>query len=260
MGITLNDVVSGRQPKPPRIIVYGGDGVGKSTLVKDGFILDFEGGNGYIDVFKSVDLVKRDWNAVTETLKLIHDNPKEIGTNIIVLDSIDWLERIIFADVADEKNVSSVDEIGYFKGFSFAIERWKKLLARLDKLRALDFTVVMIAHSQIVKVEDPMHDSYDMHHLKLHKSARAILMEWADIVSYVSFEVLTHKVSGTFGNVKNKASSTGQRLMHLSSDQPQFQAKSRLDLPDQLPLDWKVFSDAIASAMGTKPKTKTKGE
>src|SRR5690606_19897418 len=54
----------------------------------------------------------------------------------VVIDSGDWLERLIHAKVARANGVNSIEEIGYGRGYKFAIQEWRTILGKLDELRA----------------------------------------------------------------------------------------------------------------------------
>ena len=178
------EIVSGKQPKPIRLGLYGTDGSGKSTFFKDGLFLDLEGGLGEIDT-ESINLVNAKLEDVIDALKYVYQYHKKIKRKMIVVDSLDWLEKMIFQSVCDAKGVESIEDIGYGKGYTFALSHWKNFLQGLDALRELGFTIGLIAHSEIVRVEDPRLDPYDRHDLKLHKKVRGLIREWCDVVAFV---------------------------------------------------------------------------
>ena len=61
----------------------------------------------------------------------------------------------------------------------------------LNKCRDKGMLVIMTAHSQVNKVEDPEHLTFDQHDLKLHKKAAALCREFADVIGYASLKRLS---------------------------------------------------------------------
>ena len=249
--LSLDNIVRGKQERPIRQVVYGLDGVGKTRYMcsADGVIaLDFEGGMGEMDA-QSFPLHDKSvtFNDATEALRLIYSNYKKLDVKTVGIDSLDWLEKKIHEHVCKKNNVNSIEEIGYAKGYVFALNHWQDFLSGLDSLRALGLDIILIAHSQIVKIDDPTTESYDRHDLNLDKRVRSGIREWADFVSYSQFETHSYKTGEKFGQSVFKATTTGNRIMH-TIQQPAFEAKSRVAIPSPLPLDWKTFKKEIAKA------------
>ena len=249
--INLESIVIGKQPKPIRQVVYGLDGIGKShyQCSIDGIIvLDCENGIGEQDS-QSIPLFDKDitFDDVIESLKLIYSNYKKLGIKAVGVDSLDWLEKKIHDHVCKSNNVESIEQIGFGKGYVMALNHWHHFLSGLDSLRALGLDIILIAHSQIVKIDDPTSEAYDRHDLKLDKRVRSVIREWADFVSYAQFETHSYKAGEKFGQAVYKASSTGKRIMH-TVQQPAFEAKSRVSIPSPIALDWKVFKSEIEKA------------
>ena len=62
---------------------------------------------------------------------------------------------------------------------------WRQFFDGITAPRdARGMTVIMIAHSQVQRVEDPTLPAYDRHGLKLHKRASALAEKFADVVLY----------------------------------------------------------------------------
>ena len=55
--------------------------------------------------------------------------------------------------------------------------------------------MIMTAHSQVNKVEDPEHLTFDQHDLKLHKTA-ALCREFADVIGYASLKKIIKVTEG----------------------------------------------------------------
>lgn len=249
--ITLESIIKGKQEKPVRQVVYGLDGVGKSHYMcnADGVIvLALEDGVSEYDV-PSIPLYDKviTFDDITESLRLIYTNHKKLGIKTVGVDSLDWLEKKIFDHVCKTNKVDSIELLGFGKGYVMALSHWRTFLSGLDSLRGLGLDIILIAHSQIVKIDDPTTEAYDRHDLKLDKRVRGMVREWADFVSHAQFETHSYKAGEKFGQSVYKASTTGNRIMH-TVQQPAFEAKSRVSIPSPIALDWKTFKQEIATA------------
>lgn len=249
--ITLDSIIKGKQEKPVRQVIYGLDGVGKSHYMcnADGVIvLAIEDGVSEYDV-PSIPLYDKDTTFldIVDAQRLIYSNHKKLNLKTVGVDSLDRLEEKIFAHVCKTNKVDSIEQMGYGKGYVMALSHWQTFLSGLDSLRALGLDIILIAHSQIVKIDDPTTEAYDRHDLKLDKRVRGMVREWADFVSHVQFETHSYKAGEKFGQSVYKASTTGNRIMH-TVQQPAFEAKSRVSIPSPIALDWKTFKQEIATA------------
>jgi hypothetical protein len=182
----LERVRTGRQPKPPKVVVYGPPKIGKSTFgagIPDAIFLPTEEGIDALDVASFPKAT-----SFQEVLAYIGALAKEEHTyRALVLDSLDWLEPLIWADVCRENNATSIELVGggYGKGYVEATKQWRRLLDGLDYLREhKGMTVVLIGHDEIRRMEPPDSEPYDYAALKLHKRAAAIITEWADVIGY----------------------------------------------------------------------------
>jgi len=250
-------IEKGKEAKPLRVCIYGSDGCGKSTWAKHGLFLDLEGGLGEIDC-QSINLVDSTFSDVMDAARYVYSNKKDIGTDTLVIDSIDWLERKIFNQACKDNGWSTIEQPGYGKGYVVVLKYWTEFLNSLDQLRTLGLNIVLISHSAVEHFDDPIVDnSFHRHNLKLNKHSRGLIAEWCDVLGYVASEVLTTESSKKFSTPQYKAISTNRRLIYFG-EQPTFAAKSRMTLPESLPLDWEAFMSAVQSARaeGITPKKK----
>ena len=256
-------ILSGKKPRPLRVGIHGAGGSGKSTFGKDGMFLDIEGGIDNIDC-KSIDLVGKSTKDVMDALRYIYKEADMIQNELIVVDSLDWLEKVLWQKVLDDpklndKGFTSIEEFGWQKGYIYALNFWKEILNALEAIRKKDFHILLISHSQVVRLELPTLDPFDTITLKLHKTVRGMILEWCDIVGHVAPEIFTvPKSSGnSFGPAKYKPTPTGRRLLYLGNN-PSYESKTRLALPESLPLNWKDFTSAVADARAEGNSAKPK--
>ncbi|MEY2655977.1 MAG: hypothetical protein RLZZ524_3005 [Pseudomonadota bacterium] len=238
--------------KPPRIIIHGDPGVGKTTFAAcapSPVILQTEDGLGNLDV-TAFPLAKK-FEDVLDAIGSLYTEPHEFGT--LVVDSLDWLEPLVWDKVCRESKVDSIEKLGYGKGYVEALTYWRQFYDGITALRdSRGMVVIMTAHSQIIHVEDPSLPAYDSHDLKLHKRAAALAEEFADVILYAAVQTNTVTEDAGFNSKRVRATTTGARVMHTVG-QPAFLAKNRYSLPSPLPLAWEAFAGAMWPAATPEP-------
>jgi len=233
------------KPKAPRIIIYGDAGIGKTTFAvsaPDPVVIQTEDGLGPLDV-TSFPLASS-YEDVMDMLASLFTEEHEFQT--LVLDSLDWLEPLIWQRVCQNNKVESIERLGFGKGYVEAIYHWRAFFDGITALRDhKNMTIIMTAHNEIKRVEDPTLPGYDRHDLKLHKRASAIAEEFADIILFASAPVNTVSEDAGYKSTRIRAvAGSGERIIH-SVGQPAFLAKSRFPLPPTMPLSWKAFAQAL---------------
>lgn len=240
MGL-LEKVMCGKAPAPRRVMLYGTHGIGKSTFASCApkpIFLQTEDGLGEIDCDK-LPLVTTFAEAMGALSELYTEkHPYQT----IVVDSLDWLERLIWAEVCRKRNVENIEEIGYAKGYVFSLTQWREFLEGLSALRAdRGMTAVLIAHARIERFENPETESYDRYVPRLHKLAAAIVQEWCDEVLFATYKVYTKQSDEGFNRKRTQGVGSGERIIR-TQERPAHVAKNRLNLPDELPLDWNAYA------------------
>lgn len=253
----LQAIQKGRNQLPRRVLLYGVHGVGKSTFgamaEKPIFIQTEEGINDLeVDRFP---LATR-YADVLASLSALYSEPHEYRT--VVIDSLDWLERLIFGEVCAQRGVESIEDIGYAKGYVFALTQWREVLAGLDALRAhRGMSVILIAHAAIEKFNNPETDSYDRYVPRLQKQASALVQEWCDEVLFATYRVLTKTTSEGFDRKRTQGIGTGERIIR-TAERPAHVAKNRLNLPEEFPLDYRLYAAFVRGEnplVSTEPAT-----
>ncbi len=236
----LKQVHKGKQPRPRRLMLYGVHGVGKSSMAAMAprpIFIQTEDGLGDIECEKFP--LARTYADVLAALSELYAEEHEYRT--VVVDSLDWLERLIWAEVCRKRGVENIEDFGYARGYSFALGQWREVLEGLDALRnERGMTVILIAHARIERFENPETESYDRYVPRLHKLASALVQEWCDDVLFATYRVHTRKVDESFGRAKHRGIGSGQRIVR-TSERPAHVAKNRLNLPDEFPLDWRIY-------------------
>ena len=237
----LDSIQKGRLPAPRRTLLYGVQGVGKSTfgaMAESPIFVPIEDGLADIDC-ERFPLAEK-YADVLATLATLYT--QEHGYRTVVVDSLDWLERLIWSEVCRKRGVESIEDIGYGKGFAFALTQWKEVLAGLDALRnERGMAVILIAHAQIERFNNPETDAYDRYAPRLQKQASALIQEWADEVLFGCYRVHTRQTDEGFNRKRVVGLGRGERVVR-TTERPAHVAKNRLNLPDEIPLDYRVYA------------------
>ena len=259
MGL-MQTIQSGKQPMPPRLMIYGTEGIGKSTIAANApkpIFVQTEDGLGEIACSKfplatSVDDVLA---ALTELNAETHDY------QTVVIDSLDWMERLIWDSICRRFHVSSIEEAdgGYQRGYVHALTSWRRVVDLLNALRvSKGMAVILIAHAKVEKFEDPEAASYDRFSPRLHKHAAALITEWCDAVLFATRKFRTEKEKQGFGKERTIAVAVGadggERILRTVGG-PSCVAKNRYDLTAELPLSWPALFAGLI-----KEETPEKGD
>ncbi|UDQ99255.1 AAA family ATPase [Lentisphaerota bacterium WC36G] len=233
----------GKIQKAQRVIVYGPEGIGKTSIASkfpNPVFIDTEGGSYHLDVARTPS--PDSWEMLKHILgELIIDNQ---GFQTVVIDTADWAERLCIQHicaVGDEKgpNKTGLENFGFGKGYVYLEEEFGRLLDTLSRLIDKNVNVVLLAHSHLSRFEQPDEiGAYDRYELKMTKKTRPLIKEWADMVLFCNYKTFVQEIDG-----KKKASG-GQRVMY-SSHCPSWDAKNRHNLPYEMPLDYSQIAHTI---------------
>lgn len=236
----LQKIKRGGQEPPPRVVLCGPIGIGKTTFGSEAptplFISSEDGLYGFANVERFTPETFQD------VLDLIDGliGEAKIAFQTIVIDSADWLERLIHSHICTRDAKANVESYGYGKGYEIACGELVGLLAKLDALRHKHKVgIIFLSHIHIRTFNDPAGESWDRYEAKGNKKFAGLLMEWPDAVLFAVFEVFKTKASD---GSKDKTIG-GERIVHTQWS-PAWDAKNRLNLPPTLPLSYQSFVDA----------------
>jgi hypothetical protein len=229
------NITRGKKNAAMKIGLYGAEGVGKTTFASQApgcVFIDTEGSTTHMDVARTDP--PKTWNELTDQVKWFTEHPETIGT--LVIDTMDWAEKLAIQDVCLEKKLNSIEELPYGKGYVFVKDRIVKLLEDLDKLISVGVNVILTAHAQVKKFEQPDEmGSYDRYMLKLNeKNVSPLIKEWCDLLLFANFK--TDVVTDADG--KTKKGRGGQKRVMYTQHSACWDAKNRFGLDDPLPFDF----------------------
>ena len=246
------NIKSGKLTRPQKLVIYGPEGIGKSTLASQAphpLFIDTEGGTAHMDVRRIENPTS--WEQLISTVKEVAAEPSICET--LVLDTADWAEAICVKDVCAKYKKSGIEEFGYGKGYVYVAEEFSRLLAAFDLVVNAGINVVITAHAKMRKFEQPDEmGAYDRWEMKLSKQVAPLLKEWCDTLLFLNYK--TYVV--TADNDTKKAQG-GKRVMY-ATHHVCWDAKNRTNLPDEMDLDFANISSLFPpKALEAQPDTPT---
>ena len=244
MAISLASLRSSTSLSPPRLLLYGVAGVGKTEFAAASprpVILQTEDGLGRIEA--TTFGLLRSFDEIMEALGALYTETHDFET--LVVDSLDWLEPLVWQHTARTHNQPDIESFGYGKGYLAALDTWRSFLDGVNALRdERGMGVILIAHAEIKRFDSPETEPYDRYQPKLHRSASALVQEHVDAVLFANYRVSTLKSDVGFNKKVVRGVSGGDRLLH-TAERPAFLAKNRFGLAETLPLSWPELAAGI---------------
>lgn len=229
-------ITKGKRARAQKVVVYGPEGIGKSTFASqfpEAVFIDTEGSTDNMDVSR---LDKpSSYTMLKNEIAWVKANPTCCKT--LIIDTIDWAESLIVDDICALHQKKGIEDFGYGNGYVYVKEELGRFLNSLSELVDLGINIVLTAHAQIRKFEQPDEmGSYDRWELKLGKKTSSqtapLVKEWADMVLFANYKT----VIMTADNKKKKATG-GQRVLY-TQHHPAWDAKNRHNLPEEMPFDY----------------------
>ncbi|MGP9043366.1 ATP-binding protein [Cytobacillus kochii] len=232
------EVISGKIDKKKKVVLYGPEGIGKSSLASQfpkPIFIDTEGSTTELTVDR---LPKpNSWTMLNQQVDWVKQQVGRFET--LIIDTVDWAEMLCIESVCSTHNKKGIEDFGYGNGYVYVKEEFGRFLNKLSDVIDIGINVVLTAHSQIVKFEQPDEmGSYDRYQLKLGKKTSSqtapLVKEWADMVLFINYK--TYSVATDDKGKKHKAQG-GVRTI-FTTHHPAWDAKNRHGLPDEMSLDY----------------------
>jgi hypothetical protein len=244
MAFNLASISKTKRARAPKIVLVGPGKIGKTTFAAQaphavGILTEQGTDNVDAHAFPLCTSLDDVYQAIGTLLT------EEHNFETVFLDSLDWLEPLLHAHVCKKRDWKDIESPGFGKGYIAAAEEWRTLLGGFDALRdKRNMTVILIAHDKVKRFESPLMDGYDTFTLKLHDRASAIVSEFADVIGFAGYRILSKTSDGGFGKTENKAFTTGERILHVEPH-PAHCGGNRFGLKN-MPLSWNSFAEAMA--------------
>lgn len=245
-------ITRGVIPSATKTLIYGSEGIGKSTLASqfpNPLFIDTEGSTKQMDVARLP--VPETWQDILDEVKYVYQNPD--CCDALVIDTADWAEmkcvKKLFGD-------AGIESPGYGKGYVMLAEEFQKLLSELDKVIAVGIHIVLTAHAQMRKFEQPDEmGAYDRWELKLQKKTAPLVKEWADMILFCNYKTIVVNVDGQGAAKGRNKVRGGERVMYTTHHNC-WDAKNRYGLESPLPMKFESISSVIGNVPKPEPKWK----
>jgi hypothetical protein len=228
-------IIEGKEKRPLKIVIYGPEGIGKSTFASkfpDPLFIDTEGGTSNLDVRRIK--CSKSWDELLLIVKEIIKNPTICKT--LVLDTADWSETMCINAVTEKYRKNNIEDFGYGKGYTYLLDEYTRLLSLFDELIEVGINVVITAHAKPRKFELPEEQgAFDRYEMKLTRQVAPVIKEWCDALFFVNYKIY---VVTTENNTKKAQG--GKRVLYTTHN-PTYDAKNRFDLPEELELKFEAI-------------------
>ncbi len=237
---------------PPRMVLYGPEGIGKSTFgaeSEDAIFVCTEDGATNIPVDKytfSDDRLKAEsWDEFLEALKAIATEEHEYQT--VVVDTWNYAVKMAALKVRDlsfDKKWKKFLAYGGNEGFGNTVEEMKPALNYLDMCRVRGMTVILLAHDGTQNVKNPIQGEYHRFAGDIHKFAWNAIAQWADVVGHADYRYTVVETRDAAGNLKKgraKQDDTSRIVTFVGTAAEAAKNRVGYELPDQLPLSYQLF-------------------
>lgn len=249
------EITGGKLKKAQKVVLYGPEGIGKSTFASQfpsPIFIDTEGSTTHLDVQRFDK--PRDWNTLLKMVDFIKKDSQ--GFKTLVIDTADWAEDLAIKHICSTKGVNGIEDFGYGKGYTYLAEEFSRLLNSLSELADSGVNVLILAHAQMRKFEQPDEmGAYDRWELKLQRKTSPLLKEWADAVLFANYKTTIVTDSKT----KSKKATGGKRVMY-TSHHPAWDAKNRWGLDEELELGVKEIIPHLLTDDNSKAKEEKKAK
>lgn len=238
------NITRGKMPGGKKFIIYGVEGIGKTTLAArfpDPVFIDTE------DSTKEMDVRRFDkptsWQMLLQEVDYIRANPHQCRT--LVIDTADWAEKLEIEDLCARMKWDGLEASGYGRGYQYSAEEFGKLLDKLSDVAARGVNVVLTAHAWLRKIELPEElGAYDHWEMKTTKKVAPMLREWADNVLFANYKTVVVNVDGK-GTQKGRNKAQGGKRVLYTSHNPCWDAKNRLGMPEEMELSWEALEPFV---------------
>ena len=236
------NITNGRVSRPQKVVFYGPEGIGKSSLAAqtpDPLFIDTEAGTSQLDVRRTQRPMR--WEDLLGMVKEAAATPGICRT--LVIDTADWAEMLCTEYVCRKNGAAGIESFGYGRGYSYLAEAFAELLRACDEVIRSGKHVVITAHAKMRKQELPDEQgAFDRWELKLSRQSAPLLKEWPDALLFLNYRTLTGAADG------NPAGSPGGKRVIYTSHRPCWDAKNRHGLPEETDLRYgsvaRIFEDA----------------
>ena len=238
-----SELISGLEIFPPRMTLHGEEKIGKSTFAAsapDPVFIQTEPGLNQIGP-KRFPLATTFAMVVQQIERVL---TAKHNRQTLVIDTVDWLERLIVAQILAETGAKTLSKayggFGVGQDKATSMMRWL-VTEKLSKIwMARKMGIIFVCHTKTERVEVGGQPAYQRSSPRLHKDICSILTDWCDVIGFVDMNINfdddgERKVVTTGGN---------KRKLVVRKDLPSCLAGNRYGITKDLPLNWADFAEA----------------
>ena len=232
------EISSGKMQKPLKLVIYGPEGIGKSSFAAQApgvLFIDTEGSTVHMDVRRLP--APQSWTMLLQEVDYVRRTPGLCKT--LVIDTVDWAERMARDHVCNTHGVKGLEDFGYGKGYVYLYEAIGQLLNMLTDVVNAGMNVILTAHAKMRKFEQPDElGAYDRWEMKLMKETPGMVKEWADNCALCDLRDLHRK--GAWEGKKRKRQGSGRKACHVHKPPPVLGRKKPARSPGQAPAGFRA--------------------
>ena len=245
----MYEITSGKINKAKKVVIYGVEGIGKTLLAgkfPNPVFIDTEGSTGDYDIKRMP--APTSWTMLLDEIKQFGNSGKTL-----VIDTVDWAEKLAIAHICDVHQWKGIEDAGYGSGYRYVYEEMGRMADLLTELVNRGINVVMTAHAAVRKIELPNEmGSFDRWELKLQNSQKcnvaAMVKEWADLLLFANYQTF---IVQDGKSKKNKAQ--GKKRMMYTTYNATYDAKNRYGLPEEMELDYAGIAHLFNNNTSAQP-------
>jgi hypothetical protein len=237
----MKDVTKAGSGLPSRGVIYGTEGVGKTSLGcrSPGSIFMTTRGETGLETLIDAGRVPEtphlpeisSFQDVLGVIRQLTDEPHDYRT--LVIDTINGVERLCHEHVCQREFGGRWGRDGFTSfntGYDVALADWRELLVALDRLREVRrMGIVALCHARIAPFKNPEGADYDRFTPDLHPKTWGLTHKWADYVLFLNFD--TYVDADRSQRAKGKGGT--RRVLHTERTAA-FDAKNRHGLPERI--------------------------
>lgn len=238
-------------------MLHGEHKTGKTTLASTfprPLIVDIEGGSDDLDVARTERI--KSYEEFENTISWLITNENDYST--IVIDSVDWLEALVWQFIAGTYGETSIEgtttgsQLGFGKGYKYSAGKFEHIITGFRRLNEAGKAVLLICHSKNVKHSPPDGASYDRIEPDLHDRVQSILCEFVDEIFYIATKTFTRTEDLGFKKERALAVASNERII-VTGGNPAVVAGNRLSMPTEIPATFAEYAKYI----GARPASTT---